>query len=297
MKRILEPTITNVQQPVIKKKELIAGSNIQNATACAIIGEPGSYSHKACLSYFGDDVTPVAMNSFKEVFAAVKNNTVSHGVVPVENSLTGSVHENYDLLQTHDLKIIGEITIRIKHALITHPETKISAVKTILAPAHVIAQCQNYLVQRTTTEILPVRTGVSAVKQAQALDSSVAAIGPALAADIFAMTVAHESIEDNPLNYTRFAVIAREFKGNKKVNKTFIIFSTGNRPGALLEAMQVFSDHHINLVKLESRPVIGKPWEYMFYADLEADLDDTVSNPVISALSKKVETLKVLGRY
>jgi prephenate dehydratase len=125
----------------------------------------------------------------------------------------------------------------------------------------------------------------------------VAAIGPAMAAEIFDMAVAHESIEDNPMNYTRFAVIAREFRGHKKVEKTSIIFSTGNRPGALLEVMQVFSNHHINLVKLESRPVAGKPWEYLFYADLEADLYDTVSNPVMDALSEKVETLRVLGRY
>ena len=293
----LEPTITNAQQQVFSNKEGIADANTLNATACAITGEPGSYSHQACLSYFGDDADSVTMNSFKEVFAAVKNNTASYGVVPIENSLTGSVHENYDLLQNYKLKIVGEITIRIRHALITHPNTETSAVRTILAPAHIIAQCQNYLVQMTTTEILPVRTGVCAVRQAQALDPSVAAIGPALAADIFAMDVAQESIEDNPQNYTRFAVIAREFKGHKQVDKTFIIFSTGNRPGALLEVMQVFSDHHINLVKLESRPVLGKPWEYMFYAELEADLDDTVSNPVISAILKKVETLKVLGRY
>lgn len=297
MKRRLEPTITNAQQAVISKKGIAANSPPQNTDVCAIMGEPGSYSHKTCLSYFGDDVPSVTMNSFKELFAAVKNNTASYGVVPVENSLTGSLHENYDLLQAHKLKIVGEITIRIKHALITHPETELSAVKTILAPVHVISQCQNYLVQMTATEILPVRTGVCAVKQAQTLDSSVAAIGPALAADIFDMVVAHESIEDNPLNYTRFAVIAREFKGDKQANKTFIIFSTGNRPGALLEVMQVFNDYHINLVKLESRPVLGKPWEYMFYAELEADLDDTGSDPVISALLKKVETLKVLGRY
>ena len=297
MKRTLEPTITNAQQAVVNKKEFIADSKPQKAAVCAIIGEPGSYSHKACLSYFSEDVTPVTMNSFKAVFGAVKNNTAPYGVVPVENSLTGSLHENYDLLQNYNLKMIGEITLRIKHALITHPNTKTSAVKTILAPAHVIAQCQNYLVQMTTTEILPVRTGVCAVKQAQALDPSVAAIGPALAADIFDMVVAHESIEDNPLNYTRFVVIAREFKHHKRAEKTFIIFSTGNRPGALLEVMQVFNDHQINLVKLESRPVLGKPWEYMFYAELEADLDDMVADPVISALSKKVETLKVLGRY
>ena len=282
----------------LKKKEFIPDTHKENnTTCCAILGEAGAYSHKACLSYFGDDAFPVAMMSFKEIFTAVKNNTASYGVVPVENSLSGSVHENYDLLQTHNLKIIGEVTIRIKHALITHPGVEMSTVKMILAPAHAIAQCQNYLVQMTTTEILPVRTGVSAVQQAKAADPSVAAIGPAMAAEIFDMAVTHESIEDNPMNYTRFAVIAREFKGHKKADKTAIIFSTDNRPGALLEVMQVFSDHHINLVKLESRPMTGKSWEYLFYADLEADLDDTVSNPVLEALSKKVETLKILGRY
>ncbi|MBU0969704.1 MAG: ACT domain-containing protein, partial [Proteobacteria bacterium] len=104
-------------------------------------------------------------------------------------------------------------------------------------------------------------------------------------------------IEDNPRNYTRFAIIAKEYKGNKKVNKTSIIFSTGNKPGALFEVMKVFSKAQINLVKLESRPILGKPWEYMFYADLEADILGEALAPMMAELGEKSEFLRILGRY
>ena len=124
-----------------------------------------------------------------------------------------------------------------------------------------------------------------------------AAIGSAMAADIFDMKVLEDSIEDNPRNFTRFAIIAKEYKGNKKVSKTSIIFSTGNKPGALFEVMKVFSTHEINLVKLESRPILGKPWEYMFYADLEADILSVDLASMMVELKEKSEILRILGRY
>jgi len=111
------------------------------------------------------------------------------------------------------------------------------------------------------------------------------------------MNILEESIEDNPRNYTRFAIIAKEKTGHKKVTKTSIIFSTGNKPGALFEVMKVFSEYEINLVKLESRPMLGKPWEYMFYADLEADMEDPEFGPVMDRLKEKSENLRILGRY
>jgi prephenate dehydratase len=111
------------------------------------------------------------------------------------------------------------------------------------------------------------------------------------------MQILDESIEDDPRNYTRFAVIAREYKGRKKVVKTSVIFSTGNKPGALFEVMKIFSDYDINLVKLESRPIHGKPWEYMFYAGLEADIEKEELAPVRALLEEKTETFRILGRY
>ncbi len=282
----------------LKKSQIVNDCQTKEAGTCAFTGEAGADSHKACLSYFGDDVTPVSMPGFKDIFAAVEGGTAAYGVVPMENSLSGSIHENYDLLQEHDLKIVGEVTIRIKHALITHPGADVNSVTRLMVPAQTIARCRNVLDQMQHMDIIPVREGVSAVRVAKETgDPMAGAIGPAMAAGIYDMTVADESIEDNPMNFTRFAVIAKNLKGKRKAHKTSIIFSAGNQPGALLEVMQIFSDHHINLVKLESRPISGKPWEYLFYADLEADLDDTGDDPVMADLEKKVETLRVIGRY
>jgi prephenate dehydratase len=145
---------------------------------------------------------------------------------------------------------------------------------------------------------VPVAATSQAVKQVKdSADTGLAAIASTMAAQIFDMQILDESIEDDPRNYTRFAVIAREYKGRKKVAKTSVIFSTGNKPGALFEVMKIFSDHDINLVKLESRPIHGKPWEYMFYADLEADIEKKELAPVRRLLTEKTETFRILGRY
>ncbi|MCG8615286.1 MAG: 3-deoxy-7-phosphoheptulonate synthase [Desulfobacterales bacterium] len=282
----------------LKKSEVIANLSGGTTKTAAFIGENGAYSHKASLSYFGDDVTSVPMKTFRDIFTAVENGSVEYGVIPVENSLSGSIHENFDLLQEYDLKIIGEVTIRIKHALITHPGVDPKDVVRILAPAHAFTQCRNYLEQYPHAELVPVRAAASAVRHIKdSGNATTAAIGSAMAGDIFDLEVKAESIEDNPRNYTRFAVIAREYKGQKKVAKTSIIFATGNQPGALFEVMKIFSEHQINLVKLESRPILGKPWEYMFYADLEADILTDSLAPLMDELQAKSEYLRILGRY
>lgn len=282
----------------LKKSEVMAEPGAGTVKTAAFIGENGSYSHKASLSYFGDDVTSVPMKSFKDIFNAVENGSVEYGVIPIENSLSGSIHENFDLLQAYDLKIIGEVTIRIKHALITHPGIEPGNITRILAPAHAFSQCRNYLEQYPDAELVPVKAAASAVRQVKDTgDTAAAAIGSAMAADIFDLEVKAESIEDNPRNYTRFAVIAKAYKGNKKVSKTSLIFATGNRPGALFQVMKIFSEYRINLVKLESRPMLGKPWEYMFYADLEADVHTEGLAPMMAALEDTSEYLRVLGRY
>ncbi|MBU1341822.1 MAG: 3-deoxy-7-phosphoheptulonate synthase [Proteobacteria bacterium] len=282
----------------LKKSEIINNSQTSDSKTAAFIGEYGAYSHKASLGYFGEEIKPVPMKTFKDIFQAVQTGICQYGVVPLENSLSGSIHENFDLLQEYDLKIIGEITIRVKHALIAHENVSKKQIKKILAPPPAFSQCKNYLDQYPDIELVPVTATSSAVRQIKdSGDKTLAAIGSTMAADIFHMTVIEESIEDNPRNYTRFAIIAKEVKGNKKVNKTSIIFSTGNKPGALFEVMKVFSEYQINLVKLESRPMLGKPWEYMFYADLEADIEAPELAPVMEKLIDKSENLRILGRY
>lgn len=282
----------------LKKSEVIGQINGGGEKTAAFIGENGDYSHKASLSYFGDDVTSIPMKSYRDIFNACVSGSVEYGVIPVENSLSGSIHENFDLLQEYDLKIIGEVTIRIKHALIGHESADINTITQILASPPAFFQCKNFMDQYPKVDPLPVKATASAVRQVkESGDATVAAIGSAMAADIFGMKVLEDSIEDNPRNFTRFAIIAKEYKGNKKVSKTSIIFSTGNKPGALFEVMKVFSTHEINLVKLESRPILGKPWEYMFYADLEADILGDDLAPMMTELTEKSEILRILGRY
>jgi 3-deoxy-7-phosphoheptulonate synthase len=282
----------------LKKSQAINNLEVNSSKTAAFIGEYGAYSHKASLGYFGDEIEPVPTESFKDIFHAVQSGTTQYGVIPLENSLSGSIHENYDLLQEYDLKIIGEITIRVKHALIAHENADKTAIKKILAPPPAFSQCKNYLDQYPDIQIIPVKATSSAVRHVkESGDISAAAIGSNMAAGIFNMKILEESIEDNPRNYTRFAIIATEANDDKTVNKTSIIFSTGNKPGALFEIMKIFSESQINLVKLESRPMPGKPWEYMFYTDIEADLEKEALLPVMKAIKEKAENFRILGRY
>jgi prephenate dehydratase len=282
----------------LKRSEVIRQMNGGGTPIAAFIGENGDYSHKASLSYLGDEVTCLPMNSCRDIFNACASGRVEYGVIPVENSLSGSIHENFDLLQEYDLKIIGEVTLRIKHALIAHGDAPKNGIRTIWASPPAFSQCKNYMDQSPGVEPLPVKANTSAVRQLKdSNDTTVAAIGSAMAADLFGLKVIEDSIEDNPRNFTRFAIISKESKGAKKVSKTSIIFSTGNKPGALFEVMKVFSTYEINLVKLESRPILGKPWEYMFYADLEADILSEDLAPMMAELREKSEILRILGRY
>ncbi|MEN8211460.1 MAG: 3-deoxy-7-phosphoheptulonate synthase, partial [Thermodesulfobacteriota bacterium] len=216
----------------LKKSEIINNLDADSSKTAAFIGEYGAYSHKASLGYFGDEIKPVPAKSFKDIFIAVQSGTTQYGVIPLENSLSGSIHENFDLLQEYDLKIIGEITIRIKHALIVHENAVKADIKKILAPPPAFAQCRNYLDQYPDMQLAPVKATSSAVRHVkESNDISSAAIGSTMAAEIFNMKVLEESIEDNPRNYTRFAVIAKEFKDIEKADKTSLVFLTGHKPG------------------------------------------------------------------
>jgi len=282
----------------LKKSEMINNTKVEDSNTAAFIGEYGAYSHKASLAYFGEEITPVPMKTFKDIFHGVQTGTCQYGVIPLENSLSGSIHENFDLLQEYDLKIIGEVTIRIKHALIVHENVSKNDIKKIFAPPPAFSQCKNYLDQYPDIDLIPVKATSSAVRYVKdSNDRHAAAIGSTMAAKIFNMNILEASIEDNPRNYTRFAIIAKEAKGHKKVNKTSIIFSTGHKPGSLFEVMKVFSEYQINLVKLESRPMLGKPWEYMFYVDIEADIEHPDLSPVMEKLQERSENLRILGRY
>jgi len=271
------------------------GKGIEQA---GFLGEMGTFSHKACTQYFGTKVKPVPMSSFRAIFEAINLGETDFGVVPLENSLAGSVHENYDLLLEYDLKIIGEITLRIVHNLVGHRGVKTEDIKRVFSHPQVFQQCRQFLEQHSGWELLSSKDTVTAITNIKETNNPAdSAIASKEAAEIHGMEVIEEGIETNPRNYTRFVIIGNEPLQDGPKAKSSFIYSAGNRPGALFETLKIFAEQNINLVKLESRPIPGKPWEYMFYVDVEADAQAESFKPILNALKETTDYLRVLGTY
>ncbi|MFP3871124.1 MAG: prephenate dehydratase, partial [Syntrophobacteria bacterium] len=261
-------------------------------------GELRAFAHKAASQFFGREVKIDPVPSFRAVFEQINNGEADFGVIPLENSLTGSIHENYDLLLEYDVRIIGEITLRIIHSLIGHPGTELGQIKRIISHPQVFEQCRDFLKSYPEVELVAARDTASAVRRVkEAGNPQEVAIAAKQAAVLYGLAVLKEGVETNARNYTRFVIIAAHKVANGPGKKSSVIYSTSNEPGALYETLKVFSENGINLVKLESRPIHGKPWEYMFYVDLEADIESVELQPVMAQLAEKTEFLKILGSY
>jgi prephenate dehydratase len=257
-----------------------------------------AFAHKAALQFFGSGINIDSVSSFRTVFKEVKEGSSDFGVIPLENSLTGSIHENYDLLLEYDVRIVGEITLRIVHALIGHPETKFEDIKRIISHPQALEQCRDFLENQKSWELVAARDTASAVRRVkEERNPGDVAIAAREAAELFELSILKEGIETNARNYTRFAVIAAHSLDNGPKKKSSLVYSTSNKPGALFDTLKIFSENGINLVKLESRPIHGKPWEYMFYVDLEADVESDELQGVMEELSENAEFLKILGCY
>ena len=261
-------------------------------------GEVQAFAHKAATQFFGSEVKIDPVGSFRAVFEQVKAGSADFGVVPLENSLTGSIHENFDLLLEFDVRIVGEITLRIVLTLAGHPDATLEEIRRVISHPQTFEQCREFLQQHSNWELVAARdtsTAVRLVKEGG--NRSEVAIAAREAAAMHGLYVLKEGIETNPRNYTRFVVMATQKPANGPRKKSSLIYSTNNEPGALYETLKVFSENKVNLVKLESRPIHGKPWNYMFYVDLEADVESQELETVMAELSKKTEFLKILGSY
>ncbi|MDM8535517.1 prephenate dehydratase domain-containing protein, partial [Desulfobacterales bacterium HSG17] len=209
------------------------------------------------------------------------------------------IHENYDLLLEYDLRITGEVTLRIIHSLAGLPGSETENIKRIFSVPQVSRECRQFLDLHPEWELIPAKNTTAAaliLKQENNPDS--AAITSREFAEANGLQVMEEGIETNPRNFNRYIVIASDpVKKDKMSKKSSLVFSSVNKPGALLDCLQVFSDKGINMVKLESRPIHGKPWEYMFYVDFEADAESESFAPVMDSLKKKTDFIKILGTY
>lgn len=262
----------------------------------AFQGEAGAYSEQAAFNYFGD-VEAQPSESFEAVFDAVVLGTCEAGLIPIENSLAGSIHQNYDLLLRHDLHIIGEYPLRVQHCLITFPEVTKAEIKKVISHPQALGQCAAYLRKlRVKTESAYDTAGsVKMLKASGARD--MAAIASRRAAEIYGMQILEEGVEDNAENYTRFLAISREAVNPEGEAKTSIVFTLKNQPGALFKALSVFALRDIDLTKIESRPLQGKPWEYLFYIDFIGATHEEIARKALDHLSEYALMLRVLGSY
>ncbi len=263
----------------------------------AFQGEPGAYSEAAALAHFGSQIESVPCDSFDRLFEAVESGDCQYGMAPIENSLAGSIHRNYDLLLRHQLWIVGEYSLRVEHCLIALPGAGLGDIRQVISHPQALAQCEGYLrsLQVATKAVFDTAGSVRILREQG--DPSVAAVASRRAAEVYGMQILKENIEDDQANYTRFLALATQPARPAGPAKTSVVFTTSNTPGALFRALSVFALRDIDLAKIESRPLAGKPWEYLFYVDFTGSQEDTVVKRALDNLAEYAPFLRVLGSY
>ena len=264
----------------------------------AIQGEPGSFSHEAALKLeSAATIVPCALSA--DVFAALSSGNVDAAVIPIENSLAGSVLEHFDLLLAHDVQVERETLLRIRHNLIALPGATIAELDRVFSHPVALAQCRRFLAEHAKIQSFAFYDTAGSVKHVMELnDRHASAIASAAAAEHYGAQILAAEIEDNPENYTRFFLVRRTAEATraKDANKISLAFSVENRPGSLVAALTELSALGTNLTKIESRPVHGKPWEYIFYVDCQLQHPDE-GERAIAVLKPHCAMVKSLGGY
>ena len=264
----------------------------------AIQGERGSNSHMAALEVTGGmaEIRGCALSA--EVFEAVEAGAVEIAVLPIENSLHGSVAEHYDLLLKHKVKVSGEMMLRIRHNVIGAPGVRLKDVRRVMSHPVALSQCREWLRMHPEIEVVPFYDTAGSVKDLMARGArDVAGIAPELAAKEYGASVIVAGIEDHAENFTRFYVLEKaDGAGETDADKMSVAFSVAHRPGTLIGALEVFRDAGINLTKVESRPVHGRVWEYVFFVDVRFESEAQVDGALLR-LGGMCQMVKELGRY
>ena len=282
---------------------MVSRGNYEGKTGLArvaIQGERGSNSHMAAVEMLGE-VEVVACGVSAEVMDAVVTGRVDGAVLPIENSLHGSVAEHYDLLLEGAVRIEAESLLRIRHNLIAAPGVKVEEIRTVLSHPVALSQCRKFLGEFTQAKAVPFYDTAGSVKHLmEAGLRDTAGVAPALAAEVYGAEVLVAGIEDHAQNFTRFHLLRRQeeerVEGFGVANKMTLAFAVEHRPGTLVAALERLRDAGVDLTKIESRPVPGKPWEYVFYVELRY-ADEGMADRAVSALGACCGMVKELGRY
>jgi arogenate/prephenate dehydratase len=267
----------------------------------AFQGETGAYS-EAAGAKFAPDATFLPCPAFEDVFAAVEDGRAGCGVLPIENSIGGTIHRNYDLLVQNELKIVGEVELPVRHSLLALPGTRLEDLRQVFSHPQALAQCDRFLRSLKGVEIVASYDTAGSAKMIREQHlAGVGAIASERAAAVFGLETLRAGIQDHADNTTRFLIVTRPadtaaFLAGHAVNKTTIVFTLPNTPGALFKALSVFALRDIDVTKIESRPT-GRPWEYLFHLDLAVGQHDLRCDRALSHIAEFAPSLKVLGSY
>jgi len=263
----------------------------------AFQGEPGAYSEQAVRQYFGSSVRSLPCRGFRDIFEALQDGRASHGMLPVENSLAGTVIPAYDLLMDHDLQVQGEAVVRVEHCLMAPAGTPLGAISRAKSHYQALAQCEHSLRRMGIEPVDYYDTAGAARDLAANPEEGTAVIASALAAQTYDLNILVHNVEDLAFNYTRFFVLGRDAPDRRDPSKTSIVFTTRHVPGALHAVMGELAARDLNLTKIESRPRRNRPWHYLFYVDFEGHEDEPAVRDALLGILKLSSFLKVLGSY
>jgi len=297
VRKLAEQANISVQGTESIFRRIVNVSKSAEGLTVAFQGELGAYSEEAAVNYFGPAIEVKPCESLDDVFGSVENEAAHFGVVPIENSLEGSISRAYDLLLESSLKVRGEIELRITHCLIANPGTKLDQIKKVYSHPQALGQCHAFL-KHLNCEMVPTYDTAGSVKMIKEKEiTGGAAIAGVRAAEIYGMMILAREIEDNPNNFTRFFVLAKHDSPPTGHDKTSIVFAVNHKPGALYNLLGELAASRINLTKIESRPTRQRPWEYNFYVDFEGHHEDTAPREAIGKMEQHALFVKVFGSY
>jgi prephenate dehydratase len=264
----------------------------------AFQGERGSFSEEAAYKLLGRGIRVLPCETFTATFESVTRGRANYCLVPIENTLAGSVYENFDLLLANNLHIVSEVSLRIVHNLIALPGTTRKDVRQVYSHPVALAQCGRFFAKNPQVERITFYDTAGSVKMlAERRLPGAAAIASRIAAEVYHARILAAHLEDHRENYTRFFLLSKTARVSRKANKISIVFSTRNLPGALYKCLSVFALRDIDLTKMESRPLRGRPWEYFFYLDFVGSMKEDRCKKALAHLSEVANFLRVLGCY
>jgi prephenate dehydratase/chorismate mutase len=301
--RIIDESLQLQQKTFQKSAETVAGTKTQLAglageARVAFLGERGTFSEEAALGILGADSRTVSCRTFTDLFSAIEEGKADYILTPLENSLIGSVHRCYDLLLSSSLYIVGEIVLPISHFLIGGASASLETIETVESHPAALAQCEKFLAAHPHLKGIAADDTAGSVRRAiESNDPTRAAIGSRRTAEIYGGRILRAHIEDHTENYTRFALLSPDADLDNKGAKFSLVVRLSHQPGALHNALRPFVRRGIDLLKIESRPIKGSPWQFNFYLDLQAPASESELGGALDEIREQAEEVRYLGRY